>query len=123
MSNKIMNNKEIKTMKPQEEFLRQVIFLKDANKVLAVFPFNHDIADDEYDQVVESFLDIDDADDYEIPEKHEFCLMHEEEFGWGWIHGTMVPHLELATKRDYHNLKTDLLNMRIIKEIFILNEE
>lgn len=120
-----MNDKnKSKGLKPQEEFLRQVIFFKDADKVLAVFPFNHEITDDEYEQVVESFNDnLDDSDDYDIPNKSDFCLMNEEEFGWGWIHNAMVPHLELAKKRDYELFKTRLLTSRVIKDIFVLNEE
>lgn len=115
-----MKSNDLKTVKPQEEFLRQVIFMKDDNKVLAVFPFYHEITSSEYDMLISSFYD-DDED--EIPEKHEFCLMNEENFGWGWIHNKMINHLHVANESEYYNFKQDLVASKIIKEIFVLNEE
>lgn len=102
---------------PQEEFIRQVIFMKDAEKVLAVFPFFHNISDREYETVIKNFFDSD------APPKREFCLMHEEDFGWGWIHNQMLNHLDLASEDEYIDFKNVLISNKVIRESFILNEE
>ena len=105
------------TVLPQEEFLRQVLFMKDEEKVLAVFPFYHNISEAEYHMVVDNFF----ADTtYDIPAKREFCLMHESEFGWGWIHNHMISHLELADEDDYDDFRDLLISKKVIKDIFIL---
>ncbi len=105
--------------RPQEEFLRQVLFMKDDDKILAVFPFYHDISVIEYNTVIENFFfDMD-----VIPQKNEFCLMHESNFGWGWIHNRMFTHLDVASKEDYVDFKNVLLKNKLIKDSFILNEE
>ena len=113
------NNMKAHTQKPQDEFLRQVIFMKDEDKVLAVFPFYHNISDNEYEMVVGNFF----TDASKVPPKHEFCLMHETEFGWGWIHNKMITHLEVAEEEDYNEFKNLLVSNKVIKETFILNEE
>lgn len=106
-------------IQPQEEFLRQVLFMKDDDKLLAVFPFYHNISDKEYDMVVNNFF----SDDELIsPPKSEFCLMHEAEFGWGWIHKGMIEYLELAYEEEYGEFKDILISKKVIKETFILNE-
>jgi len=115
------NENEMKTTisQPQEEFLRQVIFLKDDDKVLAVFPFYHNISDTEYEMVLGNFFgNVENA-----PAKHEFCLMHEAEFGWGWIHNGMIPHLQVAELDDYKDFMTLLISSKVIKDTFILNED
>lgn len=114
-----MKTNDVKTVKPQEEFLRQVLFMKDEDKVLAVFPFYHEISDSEYDMVVENFFEESDN----IPPKSEFCLMNEVEFGWGWIHNKMISHLEVAELEDYEDFRNKLVSSRVIKDTFILNEE
>jgi hypothetical protein len=113
------NNMRAHTPQPQEEFLRQVLFMKDEEKVLAVFPFYHNISDNEYEMVVGNFF----TDVSVAPPKHEFCLMHETEFGWGWIHNKMITHLEVAEEQDYADFKNLLVSNKVIKETFILNEE
>lgn len=117
-----MKPNEVKAVKhqPQEEFLRQVLFMKDDDKILAVFPFFHNISDNEYDMVIGNFFS-DDNDD--VPPKHEFCLMHEAEFGWGWIHNRMIEHLELAELEEYDEFRNLLVSNKVIKNNFILNEE
>ena len=113
------NNMKAHAQQPQDEFLRQVIFMKDEDKVLAVFPFYHNISDNEYEMVVGNFF----TDASKVPPKHEFCLMHETEFGWGWIHNKMITHLEVAEEEDYNEFKNLLVSNKVIKETFILNEE
>lgn len=118
------NNMKADNMKtqethPQEEFLRQVLFMKDDEKVLAVFPFYHNISDNEYEMVVGNFFD----EDNDVPPKHEFCLMHESEFGWGWIHNKMIGHLEVAYEDEYEDFRNALISNKVIKDTFILNEE
>src|SRR5574344_1388089 len=114
-----MKTNDLKLVKPQEEFLRQVLFMKDDDKVLAVFPFYHEISDSEYENVVENFFD----DMENVPPKNEFCLMTESEFGWGWIHKRMIAHLEIAELDEYEDFKNKLISTRVIKDIFILNED
>ena len=121
MHEKSMNRSETKSsnFQPQEEFLRQVLFMRDDDKILAIFPFYHEISDAEYATVVGNFFD----DLSEAPPKNEFCLMHETEFGWGWIHNRMLDHLELAQEDEYHEFKNTLIFNNVIKNTFILNEE
>jgi len=107
--------------KPQDEFVRQVLFLKDDDKILAVFPFYHNISDVEYNVVIENFYE-DQVDD-DIPSKNEFCLMYEIEFGWGWIHNRMITHLDVAKFEEYEDFRNILVDARIIRKIFVLNEE
>jgi len=114
MTNASKTNK----IKPQEEFLRQVIFLKDDAKVLAVFPFYHEISDIEYEAVIENFYE---ETGEEIPPKNEFCLMNEMEFGWGWIHNKMITYLEPAISEDYIEFMDTLVATKVIKESFLLN--
>lgn len=116
-----MKPSDMKTqeLQPQEEFLRQVIFMKDDEKILAVFPFYHNISDSEYEMVVGNFF----SDSDEMPNKHDFCLMHESEFGWGWIHNKMIAHLELAESEDYSDFRKRLVANKVIKDTFVLNEE
>lgn len=116
--NNMKTDSKVTTLRPQEEFLRQVIFLKDEEKVLAVFPFYHDISTAEYNQVIDTFFD--DMDN--IPPKNEFCLMNEQDFGWGWIHYKMVTYLEVAEQDDYAVFRDKLVASRIIKPYYILNE-
>jgi hypothetical protein len=118
MFEKTMKETEIKnnTFQPQEEFIRQVLFMRDDEKVLAIFPFYHNISDREYSAVVKQFFE-------EPPPKREFCLMHEEDFGWGWIHNTMLNHLTLASFDEYEDFRNMLVSNNVIKETFILNEE
>jgi len=116
MKSNYVNNTSIQ---PQEEFLRQVVFMKDEEKVLAVFPFYHNISDIEYEKVVSNFFN----DSEHIPPRQHFCLMHEAEFGWGWIYNKMICHLELAEKDLYEELKGILITTKVIKPAFILNEE
>lgn len=105
---------------PQEEFLRQVLFMKDDDKLLAVFPFYHNISDKEYELVVNNFYnDIEGG----APPKNEFCLMHEAEFGWGWIHNKMIEYLEIAEEEEYSDFRNLLITNKVIKHTFILNEE
>ena len=113
------NNMKTQAQQPQDEFLRQVIFMKDEDKVLAVFPFYHNISDNEYEMVVGNFF----TDSSKAPPKSEFCLMHETEFGWGWIHNKMITHLEVAEHGDYAEFKNLLVSNKVIKENFILNED
>ena len=101
-----MKTNDLKLVKPQEEFLRQVLFMKDDDKVLAVFPFYHEISDSEYENVVENFFD----DMENVPPKNEFCLMTESEFGWGWIHNRMIAHLEIAELDEYEDFKNNMAN-------------
>lgn len=117
-TNNMRSNMKTHTVQPQEEFLRQVLFMKDDEKILAVFPFYHNISDTEYEMVVGNFFQ--DAD--VVPPKSEFCLMHESEFGWGWIHNKMITHLEIADQEDYDDFKNLLVSNKVIKETFILNE-
>ena len=49
--------------------------------------------------------------------------MHESEFGWGWIHNHMISHLELADEDDYDDFRDLLISKKVIKDIFILNED
>lgn len=114
-----MNSRPGNHLKPQEAFLRQVLFLKDDDRVLAVFPFYHDISDEEYKVVVENYYELDMA----LPPKSSFCLMFESEFGWGWIHSKMVPILDIAEIDDYKELKSDLIVTKILKNDFVLNED
>lgn len=116
----MMNTSKTNEIKPQEEFLRQLIFLKDDTKVLAVFPFYHEISDAEYHAVVENFYE--DTGE-EVPPKNEFCLMNEMEFGWGWIHNKMITYLEPAIEEDYEDFKELLVNTKVVKESYILNVE
>jgi len=106
-----------------EEFIRQVLFVKDDDKVLAVFPFYHEISDLEYNSLVESFYETSDEEDPKIPKRHEFCLMNEEEFGWGWIHSKMIQYLDLAEFDEYDTFRNALVDSKVIKSTFILNEE
>lgn len=108
---------QIETTQPHEEFLRQVLFMKDAQKVLAVFPFYHNINDLEYRTVIDHFFDETDA-----PPKQEFCLIHESEFGWGWIHNSIIPQLNVAVEGEYEDFKKTLVANRVIKPNFVLNE-
>lgn len=110
------NNNE----KPQEEFLRQVLFLKDDDKILAVFPFYHEISDIEYDTLMESFFE---KFEENPPPKSQFCLMNEETFGWGWVHNRMITHLDVAEECEYKDFRDKLLRANVIKKSFILNEE
>jgi|688.fasta_scaffold671941_2 hypothetical protein len=114
------NNTNTNNFQPQEEFLRQVIFMKDDEKVLAIFPFYHNISDQEYEMVVGNFFN-GVEDDIDIPQKRDFCLMHESEFGWGWIHNKMVSHLEIADEDEYADFKKILITSKVIKPTFILN--
>lgn len=107
-------------LKPQEEFLRQVVFLKDDEKILAVFPFYHEISDAEYDTLVDTFFE---KFEEEPPPKQQFCLMNEETFGWGWVHNKMITHLEVAETEDYEEFRDKLLKANVIKDSFILNED
>ncbi len=117
-TNNMRTNMKAQTVQPQEEFLRQVLFMKDEEKILAVFPFYHNISDNEYEMVIGNFF----QDAEVIPPKNEFCLMHEAEFGWGWIHNKMITHLEVAEQDDYMDFKNLLVSNKVIKETFILNE-
>ena len=120
--NNMKQNDVKKTIiQPQEEFLRLVLFMKDDKKILAIFPFYHNISDAEYDMLIENFFD--DTDNVNMPPKNEFCLMHELEFGWGWIHNKMIYYLELAEINEYLDLKNTLITNKVIKKSFILNEE
>lgn len=110
-------SKSIK-IKPQEEFLRQVVFLKDDSKILAVFPFYHELSEAEYESVIEHLYEDTDA---EIPPKNEFCLMNEMEFGWGWIHNKMITYLEPAIDEEYSEFRDNLIGTKVIKETFVLN--
>ena len=116
-----MRKENLKSMEkqPHEEFIRQVVFMKDDEKILAVFPFYHNISDHEYEVVVGNFFN----DDNSIPEKRDFCLMYETNFGWGWIHNKIVPYLELANRKEYNDFRNMLVTNKVIKETFILNEE
>lgn len=105
------------TIQPQEEFIRQVIFMKNEEKVLAIFPFFHDISDKDYLHVINTYFDED------PPAKREFCLMHESEFGWGWIHNNLIYHLDVASEDEYEEFKFLLISNNVIKDTFILNEE
>ncbi len=116
----MINDSKTNKIKPQEEFLRQLIFLKDDEKVLAVFPFYHEISDAEYHAVVENFYD---EMDSVVPPKNEFCLMNEMEFGWGWIHNKMITYLEPAIEEEYFDFKKALVDSKVIKESFVLNVE
>ena len=107
-------------LKPQEEFLRQVMFLKDGDKILAVFPFYHEISDSEYTILMDLFFEKFEEDP---PPKHEFCLMYEDSFGWGWIHNKMITHLEVASEEEYKDFRDKLISANIIKKTFILNED
>lgn len=107
-------------LKPQEEFLRQVIFLRDDDKILAIFPFYHYISDKEYEDLIDAFFEKFEEDP---PPKNEFCLMNEESFGWGWIHNRMITHLDVAVEEEYGEFKDKLLDSHLIKESFILNED
>ena len=49
--------------------------------------------------------------------------MTESEFGWGWIHNRMIAHLEIAELDEYEDFKNKLISTRVIKDIFILNED
>lgn len=104
-----------------EQFVRQVIFMKDDDKILAVFPFYHRISDEEYNNVSESFFETLDLDD--VPDKNQFCLMYELEFGWGWIYNKMIPSLEVAEKDEYEEFKEILVKTRVINPAFVLNED
>ena len=115
------NDTRTHQMTVQEEFKRQVIFLADSDKILAIFPFNHDITDQEYDMLLESYYDKTE-DDYE-PTKNDFCLMFELEFGWGWILKSMITDLEVAEIEDYLITAGSLIGTKIIKNSFILNED
>ena len=116
----MINDSKTSKIKPQEEFLRQLIFLKDDDKVLAVFPFYHEISDAEYYTVIENFYEEAGTD---VPPKNEFCLMNEMEFGWGWIHNRMITYLEPAVEEDYNEFKKILVDSKVVKESFILNVE
>lgn len=115
-----MMNQKTNKIKPQEEFLRQLIFLKDDEKVLAVFPFYHEISNAEYHAVVENFYE---DTGIAVPPKNEFCLMNEMEFGWGWIHNKMITYLEPAVADDYADFKELLVSTKVVKESFVLNVE
>lgn len=107
-------------IKPQEEFLRQVVFLRDDEKILAVFPFYHEISDEEYNTLVDTFFE---KFEENPPPKSQFCLMNEESFGWGWVHNKMITHLDVAELDEYEDFRDNLLNASIIKNSFILNED
>jgi len=102
-----------------DDFLRQVVFMKDNEKVLAIFPFDHGIDDVNYQKVIEIFYN----GDAKIPRKNEFCLMNELSFGFGWIHRDMVANLEIAYRDDYLEFLESLKNMRFINDSHVLNEE
>lgn len=114
-----MESRNMNNFKPQEEFIRNVLFMKDDDKILAVFPFYHEISENEYDMVIENFYENFEAS----PPKNEFCLMNESEFGWGWINKKMITHLELATLEEYNDFRKLLVSSNVIKENFILNED
>lgn len=114
-----MESNRMNNFKPQEEFIRNVLFMKDEDKILAVFPFYHEISETEYDMVIENFYESFDS----TPPKTEFCLMNESEFGWGWINKKMITALELATAEEYETFRNTLVGSNVIKENFILNED
>lgn len=122
----MQDNKTMKTinitaheLQPQEEFIRHVVFMKDDEKVLAVFPFYHNISEKEYQMVVGNFFS---NNTNNTPKKNDFCLIHESDFGWGWIHIKMITHLDVAEKNDYDQFSKILIANRVIKENFVLNE-
>jgi len=121
MNMKTNETESSQTRKPQDEFMRHVLFLKDDDKVLAVFPFYHDISDTEYNSVIENFYD--ELGEDNVPPKNEFCLMNELEFGWGWIHNKMITHLDIADYDEYNELRNILVNTKVIRKSFVLNEE
>ena len=116
----MINTSKTYKIKPQEEFIRSLIFLKDDSKILAVFPFYHEISEVEYQSVIENFYE---ETGEEIPPKNEFCLMNEMEFGWGWIHNKMITYLEPAQEEDYIDFKDLLVSTKVVKESFVLNVE
>ena len=115
-----MNNQKTNKLKPQEEFIRQLIFMQDDDKVLAIFPFYHYISDEEYEVVIENFYDDADATP---PPKNEFCLMNESDFGWGWVHNKMITALTVSTIDEYEDFRDTLIDMKVIKKTFVLNED
>ncbi len=112
---------ETYSSKPQDEFIRQVLFLRDDDKILAVFPFYHEISDTEYNALLEGFYD--ELGNGTPPPKNEFCLINEQDFGWGWIHNKMVTYLEVAEYDEYDEFRNMLVDTKVIRKTFILNEE
>lgn len=102
-----------------DDFARQVVFMRDNDKVLAIFPFDHSIDDPNYQKVIDAFF----SGHNEIPKKHEFCLMHEASFGFGWVHRDMISNLELTQREDYLEIFENLKKMKLINESHVLNEE
>jgi len=98
-----------------EEFLRQVVFMGDGEKVLSIFPFYHLIKDEEYENFIEEY-------EY-ISSKNDLCLMYEIEFGWGWIQGKLLYQLEILPFDEYQPLLEDMISQNIIKPSFVLNED
>lgn len=115
----LKDGKSINIPQPNETFLRQVLFMKDDDKIMAMFPFFHSISDKEYMILIDHFF----SDSDIPPVKTDFCLMHEASYGWGWIHNNMIDCLEVAKYQDYKEFKTLLIERRVIREEFILNEE
>ena len=105
----------------REEFMRQVLFMKDEDKILAVFPFYHNVSDKEYKVLIDGYTD--DTGDDNVPAKHEFCLMHEIDFGWGWIPKSLVGYMSVADYDEYESVRHTLVSSKVIHSNFILNEE
>jgi hypothetical protein len=106
--------------KDKEEFLRLVIFLKDRDKILAIFPFHHILNDEDFNELIENYGD---EIDKENIKKNDFCLMYEKKFGWGWIYKEFVNLMEPAKKEEYIPMASYLIMGKLINANAILNED
>ena len=113
-------NEKVETMtKPVfHDFERQVVFLRDNEKIVAIFPFDHGIDDPNYHKLIDALFSGQDR----VPKKNEFCLMNESSFGFGWIHMDMVSHLEVAFRDDYNDFLEALKGVNYVNETHVLNE-
>lgn len=115
MSEKVKNMTKMKF----DDFSRLVVFMRDDEKVLAIFPFDHSIDEQNYRKVIDAFY----SGQSRVPRKNEFCLMNESSFGFGWVHRDMVDNLEVANRDDYNEFLEALKGMKFINETHVLNEE
>jgi len=112
-----MNKQNETTITANEYFKRDMIFLKDKELILSVFPFNHDIKDDEF----EALLSMYSLEEIDFLDKSDFCLMYEKEFGWGWILKDTILDLDIPSYNEYKNTADFLLKTQIINKSNILN--
>jgi len=120
-----MNKEMKKTHETQQlslEFARQILFLKDAETVIALFPFHHQLSDSDYQETLNNIEDVESYPEETLPTKHDYCLMFTTDLGWTWVDKRLIYNMDEAEEEEYLEMMNLLLNSNVIKKQFILNE-